>query len=170
MLTVIGKNEIRNAVSTPGPMPMPNQTIRMGTIAALGTALKPTSNGYSAAYAVRDEPTRKPSSTPTAMAIAKPTIVTQKVFQAASAIGAANSIIACTIVIGLGKMKSAIANTLHTSCHSASTAAAVATGAQRSSVLRFMAPLPRQRFRRPAFQLLEGEMRRCARAARARCR
>jgi hypothetical protein len=45
MLTVIGKNEIRKAVSTPGPTPMPNQTIRIGTMAAFGTALKPISSG-----------------------------------------------------------------------------------------------------------------------------
>ena len=48
MLTVIGKKEIRKAVSTPGPRPMPNQTTRMGTTAALGTALKATISGYSA--------------------------------------------------------------------------------------------------------------------------
>ena len=45
MLTVIGKNEIRNAVSTAGPTPMPNQTTRIGTNAALGRALKPVMSG-----------------------------------------------------------------------------------------------------------------------------
>src|ERR1035437_655365 len=98
MLTVIGKNEIRNAVSTPGPIPMPNQTIRIGTIAALGTALKATSSGYTAAYARRDEPTRKPSITPTTMEMEKPSIVTQKVFQLASASGPENSNIAWAMV------------------------------------------------------------------------
>jgi hypothetical protein len=45
MLTVIGKNEIRNAVSTAGPTPMPNQTTRIGTNAAFGRALKPVISG-----------------------------------------------------------------------------------------------------------------------------
>ena len=49
MFTMIGKKEIRNAVMMPGPNPMPNHTTRMGTIAALGTALKPTISGYTAA-------------------------------------------------------------------------------------------------------------------------
>ncbi len=45
MLTVIGKNEIRNAVSIAGPTPMPNQTTRIGTNAAFGSALKPVISG-----------------------------------------------------------------------------------------------------------------------------
>ena len=45
MLTVIGKNEIRKAVSTAGPTPMPNQTTRIGTNAAFGKALKPVISG-----------------------------------------------------------------------------------------------------------------------------
>ena len=45
MLTVMGKKLMRNAVSTPGPTPMPNQTTRIGTTAALGTALKATISG-----------------------------------------------------------------------------------------------------------------------------
>jgi hypothetical protein len=49
MLTVIGKNEIRNAVRMPGPRPMPNHTTRIGTMAALGTALNATISGNSAA-------------------------------------------------------------------------------------------------------------------------
>jgi len=49
MLTVIGKNEIRNAVKTAGPTPMPNHTTRMGTKAALGSALKAVISGYMAA-------------------------------------------------------------------------------------------------------------------------
>ena len=44
-LAVMGKNEMRKAVKMPGPTPMPNQTIRMGTMAALGTALNATSSG-----------------------------------------------------------------------------------------------------------------------------
>ncbi len=40
MFTMIGKNEIRKAVRMAGPAPMPNQTTRMGTNAALGSALK----------------------------------------------------------------------------------------------------------------------------------
>ncbi len=49
MLTMMGKNEIRKAVRMPGPMPMPNHTTRIGTTAALGTALKATSSGNTAA-------------------------------------------------------------------------------------------------------------------------
>jgi hypothetical protein len=45
MLTMIGKNEIRNAVSTAGPTPMPNHTTRMGTKAALGRALNAVISG-----------------------------------------------------------------------------------------------------------------------------
>lgn len=37
MLTMIGKKLIRKAVSTAGPTPMPNQTTRMGTKAAIVT-------------------------------------------------------------------------------------------------------------------------------------
>ena len=48
MFTVIGKKEIRKAVRTPGPRPMPNHTTRIGTTAALGTALKAIISGYSA--------------------------------------------------------------------------------------------------------------------------
>jgi hypothetical protein len=48
MFTVMGKKLIRKAVMMPGPKPMPNHTTRMGTTAALGTALKPTISGYSA--------------------------------------------------------------------------------------------------------------------------
>lgn len=48
MFTVIGKKEIRKAVRMPGPKPMPNHTTKMGTIAALGTALKATISGYRA--------------------------------------------------------------------------------------------------------------------------
>ncbi len=44
-LTTIGKNEIRNAVSTAGTAPMPNQITRIGTIATLGMLLKPISSG-----------------------------------------------------------------------------------------------------------------------------
>ena len=45
MLTMIGKNEIRKAVRIAGPTPMPNQTTRIGTNAALGSALKPVISG-----------------------------------------------------------------------------------------------------------------------------
>ncbi len=44
-LTAIGKKLIRNAVSTAGTTPMPNQMTRTGTIATLGIELKPTSMG-----------------------------------------------------------------------------------------------------------------------------
>jgi hypothetical protein len=44
-LTTIGKNEIRNAVSTGGCQPTPNQITRIGTTATLGMALKPISSG-----------------------------------------------------------------------------------------------------------------------------
>ncbi len=79
MLTMIGKNEIRNAVSTAGPTPMPNHTTRIGTKAAFGSALKPVISGYIDVYARRELPIRKPSSTPTTMAMPNPTIVTQNV-------------------------------------------------------------------------------------------
>ena len=49
MLTMIGKNEIRNAVRIAGPTPMPNHTTRIGTKAALGSALKAVISGYIAA-------------------------------------------------------------------------------------------------------------------------
>ena len=44
-LTTIGKNQIRNAVSTAGTAPMPNQSTRIGTNATFGMLLKPTSSG-----------------------------------------------------------------------------------------------------------------------------
>ena len=44
-LTAIGKNETRNAVSTAGTVPMPNQITNTGTTATLGMLLKPTSTG-----------------------------------------------------------------------------------------------------------------------------
>ena len=44
--TVIGKKQIRNAVMIAGTMPMPNQTMRIGTNAAFGIELNPTSSGY----------------------------------------------------------------------------------------------------------------------------
>jgi hypothetical protein len=40
-LTTIGKNEIKNAVSTAGIARMPNQITRIGTIVTLGMLLKP---------------------------------------------------------------------------------------------------------------------------------
>ena len=49
MLTMIGKKEIRKAVRMAGPAPMPNQTTRIGTKAALGSALKAVISGYTAA-------------------------------------------------------------------------------------------------------------------------
>ena len=44
-LTTIGKNEIRNAVSTAGTKPMPNHSTRIGTTATFGMALKPIISG-----------------------------------------------------------------------------------------------------------------------------
>ena len=49
MLTVMGKKLMRKAVRMAGVTPMPNHTIRMGTMAALGTALKAVISGYTAA-------------------------------------------------------------------------------------------------------------------------
>jgi hypothetical protein len=49
MFTMMGKKLIRNAVRIAGPTPMPNQTTRIGTNAALGSALKPVISGYTAA-------------------------------------------------------------------------------------------------------------------------
>ncbi len=45
MFTVMGKKQIRNAVSVAGTTPMPNHTTRIGTNAALGMALNATSSG-----------------------------------------------------------------------------------------------------------------------------
>ena len=44
--TTIGKNEIRNAVSTAGMKPIPNQSTRIGTTATFGIALNPIIRGY----------------------------------------------------------------------------------------------------------------------------
>ena len=46
-LTAIGKNETRNAVSTAGTGPAPNQITNTGTTATFGTLLKPINTGYS---------------------------------------------------------------------------------------------------------------------------
>ena len=43
--TTIGKNEIKNAVSTAGTTPIPNQMIRIGTTATFGIELKPIITG-----------------------------------------------------------------------------------------------------------------------------
>jgi hypothetical protein len=43
--TTMGKNEIRNAVSTAGTNPMPNHSTRIGTTATLGMALNPIISG-----------------------------------------------------------------------------------------------------------------------------
>ncbi|MOA47798.1 hypothetical protein D3C78_1704690 [compost metagenome] len=45
MLTMMGKKLIRNAVRIAGPAPMPNQTTRIGTNAALGRALNAVISG-----------------------------------------------------------------------------------------------------------------------------
>ena len=42
---MMGKNEIRNATSTLGRVPMPAQKIRSGAIATLGTDWEATSKG-----------------------------------------------------------------------------------------------------------------------------
>ena len=44
-LTTMGKKEMRNAVSTAGSQPEPNQMTRIGTTATLGMELKPTISG-----------------------------------------------------------------------------------------------------------------------------
>ncbi len=48
MLATIGKNDSMNAVITAGTVPAPNQMTKIGTSAAFGTLLKPTSKGYKA--------------------------------------------------------------------------------------------------------------------------
>eukprot|EP01022_Parablepharisma_sp_SALTPOND_P021557 TRINITY_DN427_c2_g1_i1.p1 TRINITY_DN427_c2_g1~~TRINITY_DN427_c2_g1_i1.p1 ORF type:complete len:1458 (+),score=547.10 TRINITY_DN427_c2_g1_i1:21634-26007(+) len=116
MLTMMGKKEIRKAVRIAGPAPMPNQTTSTGTKAALGKALKAVIRGQAAAYSMGEEPMTKPSVTPTATAMAKPTMVTQKVESACSVMGPANSTIACRIEAGLGKMKSETFHTLQMNC------------------------------------------------------
>src|SRR5690606_25644697 len=45
IFTTTGKNEIRNAVTIAGTVPMPNQTTSTGTKATFGMLLKPTING-----------------------------------------------------------------------------------------------------------------------------
>ena len=45
MFTMIGKKLMRNAVRMAGPMPMPNHTTKIGTNAALGSALKAVMSG-----------------------------------------------------------------------------------------------------------------------------
>ena len=79
MFTVIGKKQIRNAVSVAGTTPIPNQTTRIGTNAAFGIALNATSSGYSPLYMKRDDPMITPRRTPTTMPSPKPTIVVQNV-------------------------------------------------------------------------------------------
>ena len=44
-LTAIGKNETRNAVSTAGMTPVPNQITNTGTTATFGMLLNPISTG-----------------------------------------------------------------------------------------------------------------------------
>ena len=45
MLTMIGKKLMRNAVNIAGPAPIPNQTTRIGTNAAFGSALNAVIKG-----------------------------------------------------------------------------------------------------------------------------
>ncbi len=45
MFTMIGKKLMRKAVNTAGPTPIPNQTTKIGTNAALGSALKAVISG-----------------------------------------------------------------------------------------------------------------------------
>ena len=82
-------------------------------MAAFGTALNATISGYSAVYARRELPIRKPSITPTTMAIPKPSIVTHSVFHAASSNGPLNSMNSRAICSGLGKMNSGTAEQRH---------------------------------------------------------
>ena len=65
---------------------MPNQTTKIGTNAALGNALNAVIKGYSAEYAVLEDPMTKPSTTPTTIEMPKPIIVVQNVRQACPAI------------------------------------------------------------------------------------
>ena len=65
----------------------------------------------------------------------KPSIVTQKVFHAASISGPLNSMNSRAICSGLGKMNSGTLNSVTISCHSTSTAASTISGDQRSVVL-----------------------------------
>ncbi len=45
MLTVMGKKLMRKAVKMAGPIPMPSQTTKIGTKAALGRALNAVISG-----------------------------------------------------------------------------------------------------------------------------
>src|SRR6218665_1571237 len=63
-LTMIGKKLIRNAVRMAGTAPMPNQTTKMGTSAALGSALQAVITGRSAAKPKRRPPDPKPQQHP----------------------------------------------------------------------------------------------------------
>jgi hypothetical protein len=67
------------------------------------------------------------------MAMAKPTIVTQKVLQEAASNGPLNSAICCAICQGLGKMNSGMAKACTTTCHRISSATTSNSGAQRST-------------------------------------
>src|SRR4030095_4958113 len=59
-LTTIGKKQIRNAVRTAGTVPMPNQTTRIGTNAALGMLLNATSSGDTGREKKGEPPGRTP--------------------------------------------------------------------------------------------------------------
>ena len=81
----------------------------------------------------------KPSSTPTTMAMPKPTIVTQKVRQAWPAMRPRYSMNWFQMRAGLGKMNSETLKAEQMICHSAITATSSSQGDQRSTCFMFMA-------------------------------
>ena len=112
----------------------------------------------------------KPSSTPTTMAMPKPTMVTQKVRQAWPAITSLNSQNCVQIRHGLGKRNSDTLNAEHSTCHNTSTAVSSSHGDQISICFLFIAKaLSGDLFIEALLHQL-GAWHQCGRATRARCR
>src|SRR5512139_2774147 len=106
---------------------------------------------------MRELPIRKPSSTPTTIAMPKPTIVTQKVRHAWPRMVVRCSQNCSAMRTGLGKMNSLTLNRLHTPCHTTSVASIRISGDQRSRDLGFMGrPSLWQRDAGPADRLANG--------------
>ncbi len=98
--------------------------------------------------------------TPTTMEMPKPSIVTQKVFQAASKRGPLNSTNCWAICHGLGKMYSGMPKPATITCQSTRAASRTMTGDQRSMWgVSFMMDAPQS-----------GETRQCASEGHERCR
>src|SRR6478736_5254449 len=103
--TTMGKNEIRNAVSTAGTQPTPNQITRIGTTATFGMALKPTSIGCVPACTSLDAPSATPRKRPNTTASANPAMVIQSVWPEWTSNGVRNCQSATAIDDGVGSTK-----------------------------------------------------------------